>query len=269
MYSLYSLPSEILWHVVSYLNLEDLSIARTTSEKLQQFCDHPSHWRHLRLAPPRNQQLWQLEDLKRLLEPHVQHIRSIEIWGIRDNILRYLLTRCEQLTELTVYGWTTLSNHAFRLPDNNKKSLRRLKLIGQNNYAALDARVLSQILNQCPDLEDLMLGCQVHIHAKTLLKELKRRRRCGQSLRSITLATRRTWSRRYVAELLELCPALERVCLLPTAAAAAAAEQVLKPQVAAALMMMDPRMESEEDDEEEDDDTDVLTDMVVFRSTSS
>ncbi|KAI8145247.1 hypothetical protein BJV82DRAFT_605515 [Fennellomyces sp. T-0311] len=272
---LFNLPSEILWHIVSFFTIDQLATARLTAKKLRHFCDHPSHWRNLLLKPHADDAnssmaLWQINDLERILEPHLKIVQSIQIWGVRDNIVRYLLTRCVNLNDLTLCGWTTLSNHAFKT-SQPRLALRRLELIGaaqQPNYAAIDARLLGDLLMQCPDLSELMLGCQVHIHARTLLKELRKRKNLPQ-LRSLTLATRRTWSQRHVAELLDRCPKLERVCLFPAAAKgfdlkkdASHVHQWMmadKPQVS-----VEPSSDGEDDD---DNIVDMATDMIILRSS--
>jgi hypothetical protein len=46
----------------------------------------------------------------------------------------------------------------------------------QPNYTSMDATTLAHLLMQCP-LKELSLGCQVHIHAQTLLMELNKRQR--------------------------------------------------------------------------------------------
>lgn len=279
MASLLDLPPEILWHIVSFFSHHDLSIVRLSCKKLRHFCDHPSHWRKLSLKPAStttsnkggesSMDLWQLHELQQLIAPHVAHIQTIQIWGVRDHIVRYLLTHCTQLLDLTVCGWTTLSNHAF----NPKKTmrLRRLELIGavqQPNYAGIDARVLCQLLRQCPDLQSLALGCQIHIHARTLLKELKKASTSSstppaQKLTSLTLATRRTWSQRHVAELMERCPALERVYLLP----AAAKGFDLKKDHQEQWSMTDKRQVAvDHPSSDSEDDADLTMDMVVLRS---
>ncbi|ORZ26075.1 hypothetical protein BCR42DRAFT_401530 [Absidia repens] len=187
-----SLPSETLWKILSYLTAHDLSCIRMANKKLAVFADHPSHWRHLHLAPPQQYEeeqkvvsfssstltLWSLKDLQRLVGPHRKIIESIQIWGVRDNIVRYILSSCVNLTDLTLCGWATLSDHAFKQLHSDLK-LQRLMLVGapeQPNYTSLDATTLAQLLMQCP-LKELSLGCQVHIHAETLLLELHKRQR--------------------------------------------------------------------------------------------
>lgn len=274
---LHSLPPELLWRITAYLSLDDLAVARLVSKQLRHFCDHPSFWREVRLEPPRQPKstaatttmaLWQLSELKRLIEPHVRHIRSVRIWGVRDTIVQYLLEQCPNLTDLTVCGWTTLSSHAFGKL-NRTLALRRLELIGaaqQPNFAAIDARQLGRLLHQCPDLSDLMLGCQVHIHARTLLKELKHHPRAGQRLQLLTLATRRTWSHRHVAELLQLCPALECVCLVP----AAAKGFDLKKDDPHHWVKSKPHVELESATDGEDElAADMVSDMIITRSILS
>ncbi|KAI8098621.1 uncharacterized protein BX664DRAFT_319185 [Halteromyces radiatus] len=248
------LPSETLWQVLSYLTVHDLSCIRLVSKKLALFADHPSHWRHLHLAPPQQYEeeqkvvsfsssslkLWSLKDLQRLIGPHRRIIESIQIWGVRDNIVRYILSHCVNLTDLTLCGWATLSDHAFKHLHPELK-LHRLMLVGaqeQPNYTAMDATTLAHLLMQCP-LKELSLGCQVHIHAQTLLMELNKQQLPYKSskkhnlslftkskttkpplhLQRLTLATRRTWSTEHVMALFDTCPSLHHVCLFPAAAA--------------------------------------------------
>ncbi|KAI9316833.1 hypothetical protein BX666DRAFT_1947391 [Dichotomocladium elegans] len=294
------LPPEILWHIVSHLSLADLAIARLVSRKLRHFCDHPSHWRCLKLqpssSPPSSKtattplssssssstttayamSLWQLADLEALIQPHVAHIKSIQIWGVRDNVVRYLLQNCHQLEDLALCGWTTLSNHAFKLQKHGPSPLRlrRLELIGaaeQPNYAAIDARQLAELLAISPNLTELVLGCQIHIHARTFLKELKKRAAAAAAplkLASLTLATRRSWSRRHVAELMDQCSALERVCLLP---AAAKGFDLKKDHTTQWSIANKPQIQVEPSSDVEDDNNndaaDMFTDMIVLRSS--
>ncbi|KAI8333564.1 hypothetical protein BC941DRAFT_357733 [Chlamydoabsidia padenii] len=231
-----SLPTEILRQVLTHLTIHDLSCIRLASKKLALLADHPSLWRHVQLLPVgwSTIHLWQLDDLRRILTPHLQLIQSIQIWGVRDNIVRYILAHCVNLTDLTLCGWVTLSNHAFKGATVNKR-LRRLVLVGapnQPNYTALDATTLASLLFQHP-LQELSLGCQVHIHADTFLTELDRRTRQSSSksnyptvpfnrarcsLQQLTLATRRTWSIEHVKALFDTCPCLRLVGLCPTAA---------------------------------------------------
>ncbi|KAL0092377.1 hypothetical protein J3Q64DRAFT_1718752 [Phycomyces blakesleeanus] len=237
---LLSLPSEVLWQIVSFLDITDLSVLRFVSTKLRTYADHPSHWKDLQLRPPPSStagiSLWNLNDLKDLIGPHASHTRSIKIWGVRDTVVRFLITRCTHLQELTICGWATLSDHAFRFPATNSTGgtsgtsgtsgghlagLRRLEFVGatqQSNYTALGANTLGRILTNCPDLSELLLGCQVHIHAQTLIEELKKSSRPPLSLRSLTLATHRTWSAPHITHLFDLCPSLEQIGLLPAAA---------------------------------------------------
>ncbi|KAI9033950.1 hypothetical protein CLU79DRAFT_726404 [Phycomyces nitens] len=222
---LLSLPSEVLWQIVSFMEITDLAVLRLVSTKLRTYCDHPSHWKNLQLLPSPSSTpgiaLWNLSDLKDLIGPHVTHIHSIKIWGVRDTVVRFLITECTRLQELTLCGWATLSDHAFRFPANGHLGLRRLEFVGatqQSNYTALGASTLGRILTNCPDLSELLLGCQVHIHAQTLIEELKKSSHPPPSLRSLTLATHRTWAAPHITNLFDLCPLLEQIGLLPAAA---------------------------------------------------
>ncbi|KAI8344415.1 hypothetical protein BC941DRAFT_408576 [Chlamydoabsidia padenii] len=238
-----SLPSETLWQVLTYLTVHDLSRIRLASKKLSVFADHPSHWRHLHLTPPppspssplplssttcqRSKDmtstltLWNLKDLQQVIGPHRNMIKSIQIYGVRDNIVRYILQHCVNLTDLTLCGWATLSDHAFKYIHPTNK-LNRLMLVGaqeQPNYTAMDATTLAHLILQCP-LKELSLACQVHIHAHTLLFELGQRRHVSPiQLEKLTLATRRTWLNEHVSTLFDTCPSLHHLSLFPAAAA--------------------------------------------------
>lgn len=255
------LPTELLRQVLTYSSVHDLSRIRLTSKRLALLADHPSHWRHVQLTAPYNHSgsssdLWKLDDLQLLLGPHRQLIESIHIEGVRDNVVRYILSHCVNLTDLTLYGWVTLSDHAFKSARLAPK-LRRLILKctpDQINYTALDATTLASLLIQCP-LREVSLDCQVHIHAQTLLTELRKHtqhldmsasssslvikspgslstsssdstvstfsknrlgsRRSPLQLQHLTMATRRTWSNEHVMALFDICPSLHHVCLCP------------------------------------------------------
>lgn len=255
------LPTELLRQILTWSSVHDLSSIRMTSKRLALLADHPSHWRHLQLTAPSNNSsstsnLWKLEDLQLLIGPHRQLIESIHIEGVRDNVVRYILSHCVNLTDLTLYGWVTLSDHAFKSARLAPK-LQRLILKGtsdQINYTALDATTLASLLIQCP-LREVSLDGQVHIHAQTLLTELRKHthhldtpasssslvikspeslssslpassvstfnknrlgsRRSPLQLQQLTMATRRTWSNEHVMALFDICPSLHHVCLCP------------------------------------------------------
>ncbi|KAI7865495.1 hypothetical protein BDF14DRAFT_1824217 [Spinellus fusiger] len=224
---LLSLPSEILWCIYSLVGIQELSALRLVSRQLRTYADHPSHWRNLHLLSSSHSStgiaLWNLADLKNLIGPHVDHIQSVKIWGVRDNVVRYLITQCPHLQTLTLCGWTTLSDYAFKFPIDRSLELHRLELVGavhQPNYTALSASTLSRILAHCPDLSELLLGCQVHIHAQTLIDELTKSvsSQAPPSLRSLTLGTHKTWSALHITQLFDLCSSLEHVGLLPAVA---------------------------------------------------
>ncbi|ORX49081.1 hypothetical protein DM01DRAFT_1394411 [Hesseltinella vesiculosa] len=237
------LPSETLWQVFSSIPASSLAHLRFVSRKMRLFADHPMYWRHVILARPscheedplasstsmasRRLDLWTLRELDFILRPHCQVIRSIKVCGVRDDIVRFILTHCHELQSLTLCGWTTLSNHAFKQLHPRLK-LQRLQLVGakdQPNYTAMDATTLAQLLLSCP-LQDLTIGCQIHIHAATLLMELTAKKKTEPrsaflpppQLQRLSLGTRRTWSLHHIRHLFDICPALISVALCPTSA---------------------------------------------------
>lgn len=270
-----SLPSEILWKIIILLNPVDLSNARVVSKQFNKYCDHPNHWTKLLLDPSTTIShhstsatkednndnrmkndiltLWNLSDLKNVLEPHLALIETIQIWGVRDNIIRFLILHCNNLQELTISGWSTLSDHALRIP-NQQLSLRRLRLVGQqkSNFTSLDAATFGKLITQCPQLEELsVVSCQIHIQADSFIKSFDPANRrdhhqeqqqqqqpnivspsandsetsvltpLGDSsppptaLKSLTVATKRTWSTQHVTRLFQLCSSLQVLALVP------------------------------------------------------
>lgn len=251
--SMFSLPPEIVWSIVSLLKPADLSNTRLVCKKFKAYCDCPANWKHILLEPPLPKNntvtcnglsqkdesnvnveeeaipLWNILDLKKILEPHLLFIQTIKIWGIRDNIIRYLILKCPHLTELTILGWSTLSDHALRIPaqPNHALPLRRLRLIGSKkaNFTSLDAITFGNLIARCPHLEELsVICCQVHIQAESLIDSFdstQQRQQTNESshdvssLRSLTVATKRTWSKQHVTRLFQLCSNLCFLALVP------------------------------------------------------
>lgn len=227
---LQDLPSEALFNIASFLSCQDMSLLRLTSKKMCTFCDHPFNWRTIKLEPTENFSLWRLVDLKEIIYLHVSHIHSIQIWSVRDNIIHYLLSQCNNLRHLKIFGWTTLSDHAFsRLSSSSSLmqqplKLRSLELIGipqQANYISVDAYTLGGLILRSPDMTHLLFGCDINIHAGILLAELEKAAptEVAHHLQSFTLATRRTWLSEHVVRLIHLYPSIQQVYLLSIAAA--------------------------------------------------
>ncbi|CEP16913.1 hypothetical protein [Parasitella parasitica] len=249
-----SLPTEIIWNIMQALDPFDLSVTRLVSKKFNNFSDHQSLWRSIQLKPPitstslHNDEklpLWSLVDLKQILQLHLEHIQTICIWGVRDNIIQYILSSCRQLQELTISGWSTLSNHAFRITAPistfnhqtlNLLSLRRLRLIGQkkSNYTSLDAFTFGKLLKLCPYLEEItVVRCQIDIQAECLLQIVDQDYRSDpmfasmfqeqhiaqkptvSSLKYLVIATKKTWSSHHVTRIFQLCPNLRFLGLVP------------------------------------------------------
>jgi hypothetical protein len=242
------IPIEIIWEIIKKLDLVDLSNARLVSRRMRTLCDHPSHWRHIQLKPAVSNALegridslalWNLPDLKTILEPHRLLIQTIHIWGVKDNIIQYILINCLHLQDLTVSGWSTLSDLAFRAPftQPNRQHLyhlRRLRLVGQrkSNFTSLDGATFGKLIAQCPNLEELsVISCQIHLQADTLLQSFNNRHVSNQvhnesmntldrnsrqmSLKSLTVSTKRTWSSEHVTSLFRLCSSLCFLGLVP------------------------------------------------------
>lgn len=226
----------------------DLSRTRLVCKRWRTFSDHPALWRDIELeATEETQQhakdlpLWNLPDLRAILQLHLSHIQTIQIRGVRDNIVQYILLNCSNLQELTISGWSTLSDHAFRVPTPTFEALnlRRLRLIGQrrSNYTSLDATTFGKLLKYCPRLEEItVVSCQIHVQAECLLQMVDQVMHQDQSslsmqqqqqqqdqdqhslsspLKSLVVATKRTWSNHHVMRLFQLCSNLQFLGLVP------------------------------------------------------
>ncbi|KAI9356654.1 hypothetical protein BD770DRAFT_306974, partial [Pilaira anomala] len=221
---LMELPSEILLNIVSFVSCRDLAVLRLVSKNLRTCCDLPRNWTTLHLEPG-SIPLWQLADLKSIISPHLPHIQSIYIWGVRDNIIYYLLSRCKNLQHLTICGWTTLSDHCLRLKPAQSLKIKTLELIGspqQTNFISVDAYTLGNLMIQSPEMTNLVLGCEAHIHAETLVAELEKAYSIHASegqLQSFQLASRRTWLKEHILRLIRIYPDIQKIYLLPAAAA--------------------------------------------------
>ncbi|KAI8981846.1 hypothetical protein BDF20DRAFT_800998, partial [Mycotypha africana] len=232
---LFTLPAELIWKIFNNLSQVDLSIARLVSKTFLKYSDDPSMWRHIHLKKSihlskedeRQKVLWKLTELVPILQPHLSLIRSISICGVRDNIVQYLLLNCPNLEELTIDGWTTLSEHAFDLTKKLERRyypslpLRKLKLLSVrgNYYTSLDAAAFGRLMHHCPHLEELsIVGCQIHLHADYLLRSITKEtvpQTFTNSLRYITLATKRTWSTHHIIRLFQICSRLCWLGLVP------------------------------------------------------
>lgn len=223
------IPNEILYKVLSGLSPFDLSRVRNVSKKFRYMSDHPAHWKSIILDPKDDRRhdaslfLWNQKDLKNILHPHLAIIEKIHICGVRDNVIQYLLLECSNLRELTICGWLTLSEHSFRIPLEKKKTpllLRSLRLIGDTqqltNFISLDSTTLGQLITKCPYLEELSVNCEVHFQAEGLLKSLKMA--TSLALKTLVIATKRTWASQHITELFEYCKHLEFLGLMPDGA---------------------------------------------------
>ncbi|KAI8885373.1 hypothetical protein K501DRAFT_180162 [Backusella circina FSU 941] len=212
---LHKLPPELLSIVLSYISCNDLATLRLLSKQLCTFCDYPVHWKSIILAQE-DHSIWQLQSIKAIIDPHLYSIKSITVEKVRDSVVRYILSRCLNLTCLSICGWLTLSDHSLRLPSQQLLRLEKLELIGstsQPNYISVDARTLGKLLVQSPNLKDLLILCQVHIHAETFVSELEKSP-VRLSLRSLTLATRKTWLDEHVHRLVSRCPEIQNIRLI-------------------------------------------------------
>ncbi|KAI9266336.1 hypothetical protein EDC94DRAFT_603453 [Helicostylum pulchrum] len=213
---LFSLPSEMIWKVIKLLDPMDLSNTRQSCKRLCGYCDHPSNWASLTLVPsPASSgalDLWSLSTLQLILQPHLPLIKTIKIWGVRDSIIRYLLTSCRDLENLTICSWITLSDHAFSKQLSIPLSLRTLRLNGQQHFTSLDASTFAKLISNCPKLEEVYVtSCKIHIQAEALLDGVSLG---GESLKSLVVATKRTWSSQHVTRLFQVCSSLKYLALL-------------------------------------------------------
>lgn len=208
------LPIEIVQVIVSYLSCQDIMRLCQVSRSLYEYCDDPVYWRSIYLEPE-NKQLWKVQELILIVGRHAVDIHSVRIRGAQDGVIQYILSHCVNLKELIVSGWNTLSDHCLDVPD--RLNLRTIKFIAPDStsYVSIDAHRLGRFICQCPQLNDLVLGCHVHIHAETLLSELEN---TSPSLKSITLATKQTWKHEHIVKLIQICRSIEKIQLVPDAA---------------------------------------------------
>ncbi|KAI9280379.1 hypothetical protein BY458DRAFT_500511 [Sporodiniella umbellata] len=217
--SLSELPNEVLFKVIGLLSPLDLSQTRNVCKKLEIMCHNPLLWRSIVLEKDSQQamSLWNLRELKEILDPHQDWIETIQIQGVRDNVMQYILSQCSALRELTVCGWLTLSEHAFVPPSSPQ--LSRLSLIGDNrlqtNFLSLDSVSLGQWVTHAPKLRELSVACQAHFQAEGLLDQLKN---TSCSLQSLIISTKRTWCSEHITQLFEYCPQLTFLGLVPDGA---------------------------------------------------
>ncbi|KAG2200627.1 hypothetical protein INT47_007371 [Mucor saturninus] len=227
------MPTEIVWKVLTLLDPYDVSNTRLTCKRLRTYCDHPSIWKDISLNPQCLTKvhtasgaltLWNLLELKEIIQPHLSLIKTIKILGVRDNIIRYLILHCNKLENLTISGWSTLSDHALRVPfqPDQQLCLRRLRLVGRqkSNFTSLDATTFGKLIAKCPYLEELsVVSCQIHIQADSFLKSFDFIHRLPEgnllSLKSLTMATKRTWSSQHITKLFQLCSSLCVLALVP------------------------------------------------------
>ncbi|KAI7902392.1 uncharacterized protein BX663DRAFT_510948 [Cokeromyces recurvatus] len=213
--NLYPLPSEIIWNIIQKLEPKDLSVLRVVSKRTRMYCDHPSLWENIQLNP--NNYLWKLSNLKSILQSHLHFIRKIQIWNVRDSVVRYILENCCFLEDLAIFGWSTLSDHAFR---TNQKILylKSLKLIGERklSFVSMDAFTFGKFIKQCPQLEEVsILRCQIHLHSDSLLEIFSLQNNILSSLKFLTMPTKRSWTSQNIIKLFELCSNLEILKLIP------------------------------------------------------
>lgn len=215
-----SLPSEIILNIVSLMPCKDVSSLRKVSKTLCTFCDYPTYWRTIRLHNNIPGHLWKLADLKEIIDPHLLHIRSIHIWGVRDNIIQYLLSSCPNLENLTICGWNTLSSYSLKISPSQALKIKTFKLIGsplQTNFVSIEAYALSNLLAQSPQMTNIVLGCDISIHAETLVAELEKKiqnKADRSSLKMLIIASRRTWLNEHVLRLIKVYPSLQNIHLI-------------------------------------------------------
>jgi hypothetical protein len=76
---------------------------------------------------------------------------------------------------------------------------------------------LGKLLVQSPNLIDLSILGQVHIHAETFVSELEKYPG-NLPLQTLTLATRKTWLDDHIYRLINKCPGIKSIRLIPEAA---------------------------------------------------
>ncbi|KAI8885530.1 hypothetical protein K501DRAFT_270632 [Backusella circina FSU 941] len=213
------LPNEILHSIVSNVSYQEMNELRQTSRLLRKFCDCSIYWKNLELVLKENK-FWKLSFLNSILSPHIGDVKSIEIRGVHDSVIRYLLLKCINLQYLTIHGWNTLSDHSLRLYSQQNTSLVKFSLFGtpnKSNYISVNADTLGKLMIQSPNITHILILCQIHIHAESLISLLEGANKL-LALESFTIASSRTWHKEHIIRLNYICPNIQRVCLLPGAA---------------------------------------------------
>jgi hypothetical protein len=213
------LPNEILHNIVSNLSYQELNALRQTSRIMQKFCDCSIYWKTIVLELDENK-FWELSSLNSIVSPHKVDVKSIEISRVRDSIVRYLLLNCTNLQYLTIHGWTTLSNHSLRLYSQRNTSLVKLSLFGsanKSNFISVDSHTLGKLMIQSPNITHVLILCQIHIHAEPFISLIERENKLLPII-SFTIASNRTWRKEHIIRLVNMCPNIQRICLVPEAA---------------------------------------------------
>ncbi|KAI9261171.1 hypothetical protein BY458DRAFT_491595 [Sporodiniella umbellata] len=208
----------------SFLSPLDISRLRNISAKAKLICDMPYFWRNIVLKIEGTDQmvLWNLHELKQILDPHLSYIETVCIRGVRDSIMQYIMFECPELKELVVCGWLSLSEHSFYIPPERKSpfTIKKLKLLGdsrqQSTFISLDSLTLGQWIGYCPYLEELSINCKAHFYAEDLVSSI--RRVSPIALRSIAIATKTTWCSQHVTRLFQYCAQLQFLGLIPDSA---------------------------------------------------
>lgn len=218
------LPPEIVDIVIAKISINDLRFLRLVSQKLRIYCDHPIHWRSISLKPPSDNNdvkttLWKLEELKKIIDPHASLIESIRIWGVRDNIVNYLLSSCPNLQHLTICGWTTLSDHCLGLLPTQSLKIKTLELIStsqETNFVSIDALALGKLLDRSPDMNSLVLGCENQVNAESLVAELERNRQVGSNLQRFMFTSHMTnHLHNHISRLKRIYPHVQEITIRP------------------------------------------------------
>lgn len=219
-----SLPTEVVERILFTNDVWHLARCRQVCSYWRRLIDIPLHWRQVCLVgnhhgsstmePPLGSTLvntWSLDSFQYLLNPHLLHIHSLTISGVRDSTVRLILDQCTMLEELHIMSFNTLSNHALTLKSNRHLKLRRFVLSGgKNPFFSIDALSLAHFLSQCPLLNELTIDhCLLCIHPVTFLDQLGERHCNLEHLTSLTLAgLQHKWSPHHVGRLLKSCPNL-------------------------------------------------------------
>ncbi|KAI8971387.1 hypothetical protein BDB01DRAFT_485619 [Pilobolus umbonatus] len=207
---------EITFQIYSYISTYDIVHLGLASKRLRMLTDHPYSWRDcdLTISRPENA-LWTRAEIKSLIEPYAHLIYYMRISGVRDSVLQFILSHCDNLRKLTICGWVTLSDHSFTLPPTTILSLRTLIFIESPslpNFITMEAKSMAKLLKHSPHLTQLLLGCDTQFKANTFLTEIENVLP-ESPLENFAFATKTEWLEEHLQRFQNTFTSLQSMCI--------------------------------------------------------